>query len=233
MAQRSDADPTGWRRRARDPKNWNAKTLAELTQSAPIEEGSLSLVLAVAERLQRAGGKPIPFLTKVQVAFPNDFWANYVLANMLGDGRTPEDAIAYYEAALHIRPQTSSVYNNLGLALMNARRWEEAVENFQKAVDLDPSNTAAYGNVGVIWSFGGQHDKAIERLKEAVGRKPEFAGFHDSLAQLRGQAQVRGGQLALSTRPRACRRRPIARDAPAHEAEPGVLIRNSRIAGTI
>jgi eukaryotic-like serine/threonine-protein kinase len=183
VAQRSDSDPTGWHRRARDPKNWNAKALAELAESAPIKDGSLSLLLAVAERWQQAGGKTVPFLTKVQVAHPNDFWANIVLGNALREGKAPQDAVAYYEAALHIRPQTSDVYNNVGVALMYARRWGEAIENFEKSVELDPTNTAAYGNVGIIWSFQGQHDKAIERLKDAAGREPQFAGFHDSLAR--------------------------------------------------
>jgi len=183
VAQRSDPDPTGWRRRARDPKNWNAKTLADLTQSAPIEDGFLSLLLATAERLNLVRGKPIPFLTKVKVAHPNDFWANFVLGNMLRDGPAPQNSIAYYQAALNIRPQSCEVYNNLGVALMYARQWEEAVENFQEAVKLDPTHTAAYGNVGVIWYLEGRYDEAIERLKAALGRKPEFAVFHDFLAR--------------------------------------------------
>jgi eukaryotic-like serine/threonine-protein kinase len=196
VAQRSDTDPAGWRGRARDPKNWNATTLVELTKSAPIEDKCVSLLIALANRLEQAGENPIPFLSKVQADHPDDFWANFVLANQLRDGGAAGDSIRYYQAALTIRPQTSDVHNNLGLALMSIGQseqekghaekakgqLEEAIEQLQKAADLDTSNTAAYGNVGIIWSILGQHDQAIDRLTRAVGRSPEFAVFHIQLA---------------------------------------------------
>jgi eukaryotic-like serine/threonine-protein kinase len=192
VAQRSDSDPAGWHGRARDPKNWNAKSLHELTRSVPIEDSSVSLLIALANRLQEAEGDPIPFLTKLQAAHSDDFWANFVLANKLREAGAAPESVRYFQAALTIRPHTSDVQNNLGLALMTQglkeepaetkRRWEEAIQHLQKAVDLDPSNTAAYGNVGVLWSLLGQHDKAIERLTHAVGRSPDFAVFHVQLA---------------------------------------------------
>jgi eukaryotic-like serine/threonine-protein kinase len=192
VARRSDPDPAGWHGRARDPKNWNVKSLDELTRSAPIDDNSVSLLIALANRFQEAEGDPIPFLTKVQAAHPDDFWANFVLANKLREGGVPAESIRYFQAALTIRPHTSDVHNNLGLALMSKglkeeaseakRRFEDAIGHLQKAVDLDPSNTAAYGNVGVLWSILGQNDKAIDRLKIAVGRTPEFAVFHTQLA---------------------------------------------------
>jgi len=227
VARRSDPDPSGWHGRARDPRNWNAKSLDELTRSAPIEDNSVSLLIAIANRLQEAEGDPIPFLTRLQAAHPDDFWTNFVLANKLREAGAAPESIRYFQAALTIRPHTSDVHNNLGLALMTKglkeeateakRRLEEAIEHLQKAVDLDPSNTAAYGNVGVLWSILGQHDKAIERLKRAVGGSPEFAVFHTQLAnclEIKGRPEEaiahyrRGLALARSQSPqmRALRR---------------------------
>jgi eukaryotic-like serine/threonine-protein kinase len=182
VAQRSDAEPASWRGRVRDPKSGDPNTLLELIASAPVDDKSVPLLLGLANRLEAAGQSPFPFLSKVQRAHPNDFWANFVLANKLRESGQAENSIRYFQAALVTRPQTSDVYNNLGLAVMTLGRYEEAIEYFQKAADLDPSNTAAFGNVGVLWSNLGQHDKAIERLEHALGRKPEFAVFHTQLA---------------------------------------------------
>jgi eukaryotic-like serine/threonine-protein kinase len=182
VARQSDSDPSGWRIRARDPKNWDAKSLLELTASAPIKDTSVSLLLAHANRLEQAGQDPCPFLTNVQKQHADDFWANFVLGNKLREREQWANSIRYYQAALSIRPQTSDVHNNLGLALMQIGQLDDAADHLDKAVELDPGNTAAFGNVGVIWRLQGRDVEAIKRLEQATGRTPEFAVFHAQLA---------------------------------------------------
>ncbi len=60
----------------------------------------------------------------------------------------PWEAIGFYRAALALRPQTSSVYYNLGLALVAAGDWEEARESYRQAIAIDPSLAAVRTHLG-------------------------------------------------------------------------------------
>ena len=86
--------------RVYNPMAWDdAKALAELAQSAPVTGQSLSLLLALGERLRDAGGDAVPFLKRVQKEHPADFWANLILGNTMLR-LTPLEAGGYYRAAL-------------------------------------------------------------------------------------------------------------------------------------
>jgi tRNA A-37 threonylcarbamoyl transferase component Bud32 len=105
VAEQADRNSSDWRSRARDLAHWaEMKSLAELAEAAPVDEGCVSLLLAVALRLDNAKGDPIPFLKKLQKAHPSDFWINYTLANFLRV-RDPLESIRFYQAALSIRPK--------------------------------------------------------------------------------------------------------------------------------
>src|SRR5262249_7324972 len=51
VARLADPDPQGWRDRIRDPASWeDAVAQAELARTVPVNEPSVSLLLALAER---------------------------------------------------------------------------------------------------------------------------------------------------------------------------------------
>ena len=60
----------------------------------------------------------------------------------------PWEAIGFYRAALALRPQTSSVYYNLGLAQVAVGDWEEARESYRQAVAIDPNLAAVRTHLG-------------------------------------------------------------------------------------
>src|SRR5262249_26086694 len=95
------ARPTGPgppRRRGRltDPATWDKRAaLVELARTVPVARRSVSLLLALGERLRDVGGDAPAFLKRVQKEHPADFWANLVLGNVLLRHRVPEEASGY------------------------------------------------------------------------------------------------------------------------------------------
>jgi serine/threonine-protein kinase len=159
-------DPTGWCDRARDLDTWtNQSALSKLVETAPVEDVSVPLQLALAERLKSAGGDPIPFLTRVQLAHQGDFWANLSLAEALMEKNDLPEAIRFYQAAVALRPNSAVVYDNLGLALALLGRMDDADKQFRKAAAIDPSAAPIHNNLGIILAAMGRRNEGMDRSK--------------------------------------------------------------------
>ena len=179
VARRADPDPTGWRDRARDSASRkNRAALIELAESAPVGQQAVSLLVALSESLEEAGGDPIPLLTRVQQAHPGDLWANYTLANKLREQKQYVESVRYYQAALTLRPRTPTLCNNLGVALMWIGRFDEAARYFDSALEYDPTYTPAFGNLGIVWFNQKKYEQSLARMRLAVNRRPEIGVFH-------------------------------------------------------
>jgi hypothetical protein len=85
MAVARLVDPDPWRDRVRDPsKFWDGAHIKELAQSAPLQGQSLQLLIGVGDRLLHVDeAAAVPYLTRVQNRYPNDFYANFCLAYVL------------------------------------------------------------------------------------------------------------------------------------------------------
>jgi serine/threonine-protein kinase len=84
IARGVDPDPIGWGDRVRDSERWNdPAALSELAKTAPVSGQSVSLLLALGERLRLIGDEAPAFLRRVQRDHPSDFWANIALGDNL------------------------------------------------------------------------------------------------------------------------------------------------------
>ncbi len=84
VARQVDPDPDGWRERCFDPAVWEDKrALTELARSAPVDGQSVSLLLALGERLIVLKGDGVPLFRRVHQEHPTDFWANIILGNAM------------------------------------------------------------------------------------------------------------------------------------------------------
>src|SRR5262249_42627609 len=103
--------------RIRESSTWDDRaTLSKLAETVPVKGQSVSLLLALGERLRAAGGDVTTFLKRVQKVHPADFWANIALGDALF--RTePVEAAGYYRAALASRPGAAVGYTALGDSL--------------------------------------------------------------------------------------------------------------------
>jgi serine/threonine-protein kinase len=174
----------GWRERVLDPAAWeDQRSLAELARTAPVEQESIFLLLALGERLRAAGGDAAPLLRRVQKEHPTDFWANLILGNAIVVS-IPQEAIGYYRAALASRPGEAVGYCAVGDALRFQNHHQEAMDYFQKALQQDSRYARAHSNIGDAWRDQGRPDKAIGYYREALEFDPDYAWAHCNLGNV-------------------------------------------------
>jgi serine/threonine-protein kinase len=181
-ARLADPDPEGWRDRILDPAAWDDPTaLAGLAQAVPGGQ-SVSLLMALGERLQAVGGDATSFLKRVQKEHPADFWANLILGNALLRYRAPAEASGYYRAALAGRPGEAVGYCAVGDALRHQNMLAEATEYYEKALRLAPQYARAHSNLGLALQAEGRLDEAIVCYRRAVHLDQNYAWAHHNLA---------------------------------------------------
>jgi serine/threonine-protein kinase len=186
VARQADPDPV--RDRLRDPKIWrDPAALARLTGRLPAGQLSPQMVTALGQQL---GLRREPLLRAGQARYPADFWINLGLANDLYE-RAPAEAVAYYRAALAVRPDASVVHSNLGAALRAMGRVDEALACFRRAIELDPRDAYAHTNLGAVLRDRGRVDEAIAHFHRAIELDPRDAYPHNNL----GNALKDKGQL--------------------------------------
>jgi serine/threonine-protein kinase len=182
VARQVDPDPEGWRDRIMDPKTWNNRgALIELSRTVPAEGRSVSLLLALGERLTVGLRDATPLLKRVQKEHPDHFWANLILGNALVP-REPRGAEAYYRAALAIRPRAAVGYCAVGDALRLQKELAVATEYYQKALQLDAGYARAHSGLGLTLQAEGRPDEAILCYRQAIQLDPDYALAHQNLA---------------------------------------------------
>ncbi len=183
LAVARKVDPHELRDSLRDPALWeDPAALKRQVDRANVADLSPTLAVALGARLSGPRGPGVPVLTKAQAQHRDDFWLAFVLANALKEAGQPRDAAGFYRVALALRPKTSVVLNNLGLALEDQGRQDEANEHYYKAIEIDPRTDVAYVNLGNYFKKEGQTAKAIEHYKRAIEIDPGNAVAHSNLS---------------------------------------------------
>jgi predicted O-linked N-acetylglucosamine transferase (SPINDLY family) len=81
-------------------------------------------------------------------------------------------AIDNYREASFLRTNFPEALNNLGTALLVAKRVEEAIKAFRKAVEAQPDYADAYNNLGNALYTNRQFDEATEAYQRVVDLTP-------------------------------------------------------------
>jgi eukaryotic-like serine/threonine-protein kinase len=169
VARLADRKPTDWANRARDPETWKVKTtLAEVVAAAPCAEASVSSLLALKRRWDVFNADTIPFLRRIQLAHPGDFWANMSFGKALLDRNHLAESARYLQAALAIRPDAAFVHQMLGRTLSLAGQHEEAVHHYREAVRIDPTGPQAHEDFAIYMNFRGENEEAIDEIRLAL-----------------------------------------------------------------
>jgi serine/threonine-protein kinase len=182
LAVAQEADPD--RAPFRDPAAWRSLfRLQRLAARPAVQRLSPVLLGIVANRLKALGGDHVSLLREAQRQHPADFWLNFEMGRALyfRRGRYGE-AIGYYRAALAVRPQTSAVYTNLGLALKDQGDLDGAIAAWRQAVALDPNNAFAHTNLGNGLYAKGDLAGAIAAFRQAIARDRGLAPAYSHLA---------------------------------------------------
>lgn len=105
---------------------------------------------------------------------------------LLRQGRR-QDAIAAYETARRLRPDSMN-YFNLANTLGDAGRLPEAVVAYREALRLNPKSSQAHHNLALILQRQGQNVAAIAEFRAAVEEQPDLEVAQYCLANLLAEA---------------------------------------------
>jgi predicted TPR repeat methyltransferase len=111
---------------------------------------------------------------------------------LLSRGGQADEAIEWLALAAQYAPGSASSHNNLGNALLAARRHAEACDCFSRALSLTPDFAAAHNNAGIALQQLGRSEEALAHFRQALVLQPGFAAAHANLASLQlglGKAQ--------------------------------------------
>ena len=113
-------------------------------------------------------------LRRAQRHYPADFWVNLYLGAVLQKVTPPEgeEAVRFLTAAVALRPESTGVHLNLGVALQDKGQSDEAIAYYNKAIELDPKLALAHNNLGNALRGKGQLDEAIACYQKAIELDP-------------------------------------------------------------
>jgi len=172
-----------WEIASRDPAQWtNRDYLKQLAATAFADKPSVVQLRALGDRIASAGLDPTDLLVRMQLEHVDSFLANLALADHLR-ATEPVEAVRYYQAALAIRPKSSTVHNNLAVTLTSLGRTQEALSHYEQALALNPDSPAVRFNLGCALAKDRPTD-AIEHLRQATELNPQFALAHRRCGEL-------------------------------------------------
>lgn len=113
---------------------------------------------------------------------PRNFDAEHLLGVIALQRFKPEQALARFERAVHIAPESPVAHNSLGETYRRLGRVEQALASLRRAIALDARMAEAHFNLGGLLRGLGQNGEAIQCFQRALEIKPEFAQAHAGLA---------------------------------------------------
>lgn len=130
-----------------EPSNVEAKELKNtlLRIMNPNIESYLSTVnknLQEAEYYKNIGDKAAQ-VTKLASA-QNDFWSNYLLAELYRDSNDFQNSISYYQKAISLKPAYSQSYLGLAKAYIGLKDYPNAISSLDKYLEYNKNSDIAY-----------------------------------------------------------------------------------------
>src|SRR5207237_10250891 len=114
---------------------------------------------------------PVPLLRAAQRRHPTDCWVNFLLGSLLVQ-KDAADAVGFLRAALVVRPDSSVIRNNLGVAFEELKLTEEAIAAYRDAIRLEPGHARPRHNLGITLARKGRLDEAVATYRQAIRINP-------------------------------------------------------------
>jgi tetratricopeptide (TPR) repeat protein len=109
--------------------------------------------------------------------------AQYRLGLLLAESDR-EAALAAFEKAIAIAPETGEYHAARGRILLALGREKEAANSLSAACQYDPGNAQLHYELGILLQQAGNRASAVKNLREAVHLAPSMAPVHRGLAEL-------------------------------------------------
>jgi protein O-GlcNAc transferase len=85
-----------------------------------------------------------------------------------------DEALAYYDKALGVRPDYAEAWSNKGVALNELKRYDEALAHYDKALILLPDYVDAWSNKGLTLNELKRYDEALAHYDKALSLRPDY-----------------------------------------------------------
>ncbi|HEX5211110.1 MAG TPA: winged helix-turn-helix domain-containing tetratricopeptide repeat protein [Pseudolabrys sp.] len=128
-----------------------------------------------------------------------DPWAHHALGYVYLFARRFEDAIAEFELALQLNPNSALSLGYYGVTLAYCGRWEEGDLAARRALRLsprDPFSATYYGVAAYAQFVGRNYEEAIRLSREAIRQRGDFVGGHRVLTAATSMAGDRDAAVA-------------------------------------
>ena len=86
-----------------------------------------------------------------------------------------DHAIADFDQAIRLDPDSIFALNNRGAAYARKGQYDDAIADFNEAIRIDASYAITYNNRGIAYAKKGQYDRAIEDFDQAIRFDPKDA----------------------------------------------------------
>ena len=113
-----------------------------------------------------------------------DLQANLHLGDLLLRQDQPGEALAYFEAAVRIRPDHAAALHGVAICLHQTGRLAEAIEYYRRALVVDAANPELHNNVGAALAALERYEEAREHFQEAVRLRPGYTDAERNLSTL-------------------------------------------------
>jgi len=108
----------------------------------------------------------------------------YNLACALRDKGRTEDALAYFERAAALEPDTAVFLAGLGSVYGRLGRYPQALARFKRAKELAPDDARVWTGLGAVLSATGDSEAARGALERALALAPRSADAHGNMGSL-------------------------------------------------
>ncbi len=78
-----------------------------------------------------------------------------------------DEALSYFEKAIHYNPENFEAYFYKGNCLANKKKYREAIDEYSKAIKIKPNYAKAYANRGEMMFYLGDEVRACLDWKKA------------------------------------------------------------------
>ena len=91
------------------------------------------------------------------------------------------EAVETYQEAIKSEPQSAHLYNKIGIAYHQQRRFTEAKRSYNRALQLDKAFSKALNNLGTVYHAERRFKKATRAYRRALKIHPDVASVHSNL----------------------------------------------------
>jgi tetratricopeptide (TPR) repeat protein len=137
--------------------------------------------------------------TRMITATSNNYMAHYNLANVYSREKKTDQAMTNYLAALEEEPNYADADNNLGVLLLDQKRYEEALAHYTDAVRISPDYIHYFNLANALAdAASARHDsnefaQAVQTYQRALELNPSASEAYQNLG-LTWQAQGRDSE---------------------------------------